>query len=286
MIMPHGREAASAGKEATMKTVVIKKERRAFVRDEVSPEGQGRVSDIPEQRDQHIYRRGRVNRMKRTGVALIALWVSVSLAALPGCTTINPYTGEQQTSKAAKGATIGGIAGAILGAATASKGDRTKRALIGAGVGAVAGGGVGVYMDQQEVKLRQRLQGTGVGVKRDGDNIHLVMPGDVTFETDSASLDPRFFGVLDSVAVVLDEYKSTLVSVAGHTDSTGPDDYNQNLSEKRASTVALYLQGRGVATERLAAVGYGEKRPVAGNETAEGRTKNRRVEITLEPITK
>jgi outer membrane protein OmpA-like peptidoglycan-associated protein len=92
--------------------------------------------------------------------------------------------------------------------------------------------------------------------------------------------------VLDSVALVLDEYKSTLVSVAGHTDSTGSDDHNQNLSEKRASTVALYLQGKGVASERLAAIGYGETRPVASNTTADGKSKNRRVEITLESITK
>lgn len=224
--------------------------------------------------------------MKTIGTGVIALWVSVSLVALPACSTINPYTGEQQTAKATTGAAIGGLAGAILGAATASKKDRAQGALIGAGIGAVAGGGVGYYMDTQEAKLRQKLQGTGVRVARDGNNIHLVMPGDVTFETDSASLDPRFFDVLDSVAVVLNEYKSTLVTAAGHTDSTGPADYNQNLSEKRASTVALYLHSRGVAQERLAAVGYGEKRPVADNGTAEGRAKNRRVEITLEPITK
>jgi outer membrane protein OmpA-like peptidoglycan-associated protein len=224
--------------------------------------------------------------MKTIMTAMLVLLLTVSMVALPACTTISPYTGEQQTAKATKGAAIGGIAGAILGAATASKGDRTKRALIGAGIGAVAGGGVGAYMDQQEAKLRQKLQGTGVGVKRDGDNISLVMPGDVTFETDSASLDPKFFSVLDSVGLVLDEYKSTLVSVAGHTDSTGSAEHNQALSERRASTVAIYLQGRGVATERLAAVGYGENRPVADNNTAEGRAKNRRVEITLEPITR
>jgi outer membrane protein OmpA-like peptidoglycan-associated protein len=212
--------------------------------------------------------------------------VCISLAVLPGCSTINPYTGEKQTSKAAQGAAIGGIAGAILGAATANKDDRMKRALLGAGIGAVAGGGVGVYMDQQEAKLRQRLEGTGVRVVRQGDAIQLVMPGDVTFETGSASLDSKFFDVLDSVALVLDEYESTLVTVAGHTDSTGSDALNQDLSERRASTVALYLQSRGVATERLAAAGYGEARPVADNGTAQGRAKNRRVEITLDPITK
>jgi outer membrane protein OmpA-like peptidoglycan-associated protein len=223
--------------------------------------------------------------MKKIGTALLVLLVTVSLVVLPACSTVNPYTGEKQTSKATGGAAIGGIAGAILGAATASRGDRTKMALLGAGIGAVAGGGVGYYMDVQEAKLRQKLEGTGVRVVRDGNDIHLVMPGDVTFETDSASLDSRFFEVLDSVALVLNEYKSTLVTVAGYTDSTGPADYNQKLSERRASTVALYLHGRRVAQERLAAIGYGEKNPVASNITVEGRAKNRRVEITLDPIT-
>jgi len=223
--------------------------------------------------------------MKTINTALFVRLVSASLIVLPACSTVNPYTGEKQMSKATEGSAIGGVAGAILGAATASRGERTKMALIGAGVGAVAGGGVGYYMDVQEAKLRQKLEGTGVRVVRDGKNIHLVMPGDVTFETDSASLDSRFFEVLDSVALVLNEYKSTLVTVAGYTDSTGPADYNQKLSERRASTVALYLHSRNVAQQRLAAIGYGEKHPVASNNTAEGRSTNRRVEITLDPIT-
>lgn len=224
--------------------------------------------------------------MKKIVTALLAFSISISLVALSACSTVNPYTGEKQTSKATEGATIGGIAGAILGAATASRGDRVQMALLGAGIGAVAGGGAGYYMDVQEAKLRQKLEGTGVRVARDGNNIHLVMPGDVTFETNSASLNSNFFEVLDSVALVLTEYKSTLVTVAGYTDSTGPADYNQKLSERRASTVALYLHSRGVAQERLAAIGHGENRPVAGNNTAEGRARNRRVEITLDPITK
>ncbi len=224
--------------------------------------------------------------MKKIVTSMLVLWVDISLVLLPACTTINPYTEEKQASKASEGATIGGIAGAILGAATASKGDRVQRALIGAGIGAIAGGGAGYYMDVQEAKLRQKLEGTGVQVVRDGNDLHLVMPGDVTFETNSASLNSGFFEVLDSVALVLNEYKSTLVTVAGYTDSTGPIEFNQKLSERRASTVALYLHSRGVDQQRLAAIGYGEKKPVASNNTSEGRAKNRRVEITLDPITK
>jgi outer membrane protein OmpA-like peptidoglycan-associated protein len=224
--------------------------------------------------------------MKRMGMALIALSISGSLLVLPACSTVNPYTGEKETAKATTGSAIGGVAGAILGAATASKGHRAQNALIGGAIGAIAGGGVGYYMDVQEAKLRQKLEGTGVRVVRNGDDIRLIMPGDVTFETDSANLDSKFFAVLDSVALVLTEYKSTLVTVAGYTDSTGTMEHNQKLSEKRATTVALYLNSRGVQQERLAAVGRGENNPVADNRTAEGRSKNRRVEITLDPITK
>lgn len=224
--------------------------------------------------------------MNRSIMAVLSTTLAVSLLSVPACSTVNPYTGEKQTSKATEGSAIGGVIGAILGAATASKGHRAEAALIAGGIGAIAGGGAGYYMDVQEAKLRQKLEGTGVRVSRDGNNIHLIMPGDVTFETNSADLNSRFFEVLNSVAIVLQEYKSTLVTVAGYTDSTGSPGYNQKLSERRASTVALYLHGRGVAQERLAAVGYGEQHPVTGNNTAEERARNRRVEITLDPITK
>jgi outer membrane protein OmpA-like peptidoglycan-associated protein len=205
---------------------------------------------------------------------------------LAGCQTTNPYTGEQQTSKAAKGAGIGAAAGAVVGLLTGHDAkQRRERALIGAGVGALAGGSVGYYMDVQEKKLRDQLQGTGVSVTRMGDNITLNMPGNITFKTDSADLNANFFKVLDSVGLVLKEYDKTIVEVAGHTDSTGSTEYNQALSERRAQTVAQYLEGKGLMQQRIITIGAGETHPVATNDTPEGRQLNRRVELTLAPIT-
>jgi outer membrane protein OmpA-like peptidoglycan-associated protein len=203
---------------------------------------------------------------------------------LSGCTT-NPYTGEQQTSKAAMGAGIGALAGALIGVATGGDAkERRKRALIGAGAGAIAGGGVGYYMDVQEKKLRDQLAGTGVSVTRNGDNITLNMPGNITFKTGSADMNADFFRVLDSVGLVVDEYEKTLVVISGHTDSVGSDQNNQALSQSRAEAVGRYMASKGVVAERMVITGYGESRPIASNETDSGRSQNRRVEITLEPI--
>jgi outer membrane protein OmpA-like peptidoglycan-associated protein len=201
-----------------------------------------------------------------------------------GCTTVNPYTREQQTSKVVKGAGIGAAAGAVAGLLT--KGDKLENALIGAGVGALAGGGVGYYMDVQEAKLRQRLEGTGVSVTRVGDNITLNMPSNITFALNSADLNAQFFSALEGVALVLKEYNKTVVEVAGHTDSTGSDAYNLQLSQRRAQAVASYLVGQGVKPERLITVGAGEAYPIASNDTEQGRAANRRVELTIVPVTK
>ncbi len=215
---------------------------------------------------------------------ILALSVSALLAA---CSTYDPYTGERQTSTAIKGSAIGGIIGAVAGAATGDDAtERRQRALIGLGVGAVSGAAVGTYMDRQEAALRAELQGTGVSVTREGDNVTLNMPGNVTFQTDSADLQSQFFGVLDSVGKVLNEYESTVVRVEGHTDSTGTRAHNQVLSERRASTVATYLFNRGVKQDRFLAIGYGPDQPIDSNATAAGRQANRRVEITLVPITR
>jgi outer membrane protein OmpA-like peptidoglycan-associated protein len=216
-----------------------------------------------------------------------AMATSIAAALLvAGCQTLDPYTGEAKTSSATKGAAIGAGVGAVAGILTGDDSrDRRKRALIGAGVGAIAGGAVGAYMDRQEAKLREQLQGTGVSVTRVGDDIILNMPGNVTFQTNSADLNPQFFSVLDSVALVAQEFDKTVVEVAGHTDSTGSAEYNQGLSERRAATVATYLVNRGVNQQRILAYGRGLTQPIADNATAEGRAQNRRVEIRLSPIT-
>lgn len=209
-----------------------------------------------------------------------------SALLLSACTTLDPYTREEKTASATKGAVAGAVTGAVIGLISGDDAvERRQRALIGAGVGALAGGSVGYYMDQQEMKLRQQLEGTGVSVTRDGDNITLNMPGNVTFATNSSDLKPEFFSVLDSVALVLKEFDKTLIEIAGHTDSTGSDQYNQALSERRAATVGRYLVTRGVLEMRLIELGLGETRPVADNATPEGRALNRRVELTLVPVT-
>ena len=220
---------------------------------------------------------------KPTLLAAIALGAAVGLA---GCQTTDPYTGEKKTSNASIGAGIGALAGAVIGAATGKDAkDRRKRALIGAGVGGLTGAGVGAYMDAQEAKLRQKLAGTGVSVTRQGDNIVLNMPGNITFQTGSADLNANFFKVLDGVGMVVKEYDKTLVVIEGHTDSVGSDDANQSLSERRASAVSNYLGSKGINSQRVLTAGFGEARPVASNDDDSGRSQNRRVEVRLEPIT-
>jgi outer membrane protein OmpA-like peptidoglycan-associated protein len=226
--------------------------------------------------------RNRSNRTQagKPGDTLLAAAIAACLG-IAGCTT-NPYTGEQQASKAATGAGIGAVSGAIISAIT---GGERKNILLGAGVGALAGGAVGYYMDQQEAKLRQRLQNTGVSVTRNGDRIILNMPGNVTFATDSSNISADFYSVLDSVALVINEFEKTYVDITGHTDSTGADDYNMRLSVARANSVARYLESQQVLPQRIITRGMGETSPIASNDTAQGRALNRRVEILLTPLT-
>jgi outer membrane protein OmpA-like peptidoglycan-associated protein len=206
--------------------------------------------------------------------------------AASACTTLDPYTREEQAARAQRNALLGAAAGAVAGLITGdSSMERKKRAIVGAGIGALAGGGVGAYMDRQEAKLRAELDATGVSVTRVGDNITLNMPGNITFPTDSSNLNAGFYEVLNSVSLVVNEYEQTVVEVAGHTDSTGTNVYNQQLSERRAASVAAYLRTRNVLGERIIEVGMGEERPVATNDTDSGRQANRRVELTLVPLT-
>ena len=218
---------------------------------------------------------------RRIGVLCIAASVAVS-----ACTTLDPYTGEEQTSRAQRGAIIGAVSGAVAGLITGdSSMERKKRALVGAGLGALAGGAVGAYQDRQEMQLRTQLEGSGVSVSRIGDNITLNMPGNITFATGSADLNAGFFAVLDSVALVVNEFEQTVIEVAGHTDSTGSDAFNQQLSVRRASSVTSYLVSQQVLGDRIIPVGMGEARPIADNSTDAGRQMNRRVELTLVPLT-
>lgn len=207
---------------------------------------------------------------------------------LAGCAA-DPYTGQQRASNTAVGAGLGAGAGALAGLLVAGDGssrDKRNAALIGAGIGALAGGGVGVYMDNQEAELRAQLQGTGVSVTRQGDNIILNMPSNITFQTDQSDIQSGFYPTLNSVALVLQKFDSTLIDVFGHTDSTGSDAYNYDLSQRRAQSVVGYLGAQGVNPQRFAARGFGETRPIATNDTEAGRSQNRRVEILLVPRTR
>jgi len=218
----------------------------------------------------------------------ITTLILASTLALSGCTTFDAYTGEQKTSSTAKGAGIGAGSALLLSYITnrnKSSSERKKRLLRDAGIGAIIGGGVGYYMDTQEAKLRKQLRGSGVSVKRDGNNINLIMPGNITFASNGHNLNSKFYKVLDSVVLVINEFNKTTVMVSGHTDSIGSDSYNQKLSENRARSVADYFVNKKVVPARLDVAGYGEKYPVASNKTEQGRSLNRRVEITLLPIT-
>ena len=140
-------------------------------------------------------------------------------------------------------------------------------------------------MDRQEEELREKLDGTGVSVTRSGDDLILNMPGNVTFDTNSTQIKDSFSSVLDSVVLVLQEFDQTLIEAAGHTDSTGSESYNQDLSENRANSVGRYLTDKGISAERVLTIGHGETRPIASNKSPAGRDQNRRVELTLVPIT-
>ena len=220
-----------------------------------------------------------MTRFRITVVALVAAAV-----ALAGCETMESFANDPGKEKTRKGTGYGAAAGAVVGLLTAGS-NPFKAAMIGAAAGALIGGAAGNYMDRQEAKLRQQMAGTGVDVVRNGDHITLDMPGNVTFGFDSADLNAQFYPVLEKVAGTMKEFDKTVIEVAGHTDNTGSDTYNQALSERRAKSVAAFLSSQGVSGARVVTIGAGEGHPVGSNDTEEGRAQNRRVEITIVPVT-
>ncbi|MDN3646985.1 OmpA family protein [Pontixanthobacter aestiaquae] len=214
--------------------------------------------------------------------AFISSLAALSLVTVSGCVT-DPNTGERKVSRTA----IGGVGGAVLGGLLGGViGGKTGR-IIGAGVGGVAGGVVGYKMDQQIKELKEQTAGSGVDVTEvdGGDAILVNLPDGVTFDVNSYTIKPTFRNTLDTVSASLQQYPDSLVDVYGHTDSSGSDSYNQRLSEQRAEAVANYMSSRGVSSARIRWQGFGETAPIADNTTAEGRARNRRVEIKIIPIT-
>ncbi len=205
---------------------------------------------------------------------------AVALLGLSGCVT-DPNTGERHISRTAIGGGLGAGLGYLLGGIV---GGRTAR-IIGAGIGGVAGGVVGRQMDEQIRELEEATAGTGIDVSQtpDGDGILVNLP-DVTFAVDSTNISPSFQSSLDAVSQSMIRYPNSLVDVMGHTDSTGSESYNLDLSRRRAEAVSNYLVSRGVSRARIESIGYGEQYPRADNTTAEGRAQNRRVEIRITPI--
>jgi outer membrane protein OmpA-like peptidoglycan-associated protein len=209
---------------------------------------------------------------------------TITSLALTACVT-NPQTGATQMSNSAIGAAVGAAAGAGIGALAGGK-NKGKAALIGAAAGTALGAGLGYYMDSQEQELKTSLQGTDVQVQRQGQDLTVVMPGNVTFATASADISAAAYPALTSVATVLTKSPDTTITVSGYTDSVGSADTNMQLSKKRADSVASYLASKGVAMQRIQSVGFGSSNPIASNDNEQGRSQNRRVEIKIQPVQK
>ena len=211
----------------------------------------------------------------------ISSFAALALVSTAACVT-DPNTGEKKVSRTA----IGGVGGAGLGYLLGGLiGGKTGR-IVGAGIGGVAGAAIGYRMDQQIKELKETTAGSGVEVTEtpDGESILVNLPDGVTFAVDSTEISPGFRTTLDQISNSLVQYPSSLIDVMGHTDSTGSDAYNEDLSKRRADAVAGYLTMRGVSRARIETIGYGERYPIADNATAEGRARNRRVEIRITPI--
>ena len=213
---------------------------------------------------------------------LVSTTAALALIGTTSACVTDPNTGERKISRTA----LGGLGGAGLGYLLGGLiGGKTAR-IVGAGIGGAAGGYVGYRMDEQIRELEEVTAGTGVDVNQtpEGDGILVNFP-DVTFAVDSTSISPQMRDTLDGVAQSMVDYPDSLIDVMGHTDSTGSEQYNLDLSRRRAESVANYLVARGVSRARIETIGYGEQYPISDNSTAAGRSENRRVEIRITPIT-
>ena len=214
---------------------------------------------------------------------------ATAVAMLSGCATSNPYDnqGQAQSSggmnKTAKYGGLGALAGAVAGAAI-DHNHRGKGALIGAAVVGAASAGYGYYADKQEAALRASMANTGVEVQRQGDQIKLIMPGNITFATDSSAIASSFNSPLNNLANSLKQFNQSNIEIIGYTDSTGSRQHNMDLSQQRAQSVATYLTSQGVDQAHLSVRGAGPDQPIASNADANGRAQNRRVEVNLKPI--
>jgi outer membrane protein OmpA-like peptidoglycan-associated protein len=207
--------------------------------------------------------------------------------ALAGCENM-PRPSDRPFENWEKGAAIGAIGGAVLGA-TAYRRDRTKGAVIGAVGGGLAGAAVGAYMDSQkrdlEKNLAQEIQSGQARVEKlPNDIVRVTMTSQTAFDTNSTAIKPGFYSTLDKLSDVVVRYNKTTLTVVGHTDNVGSDKYNQDLSQRRAYSVAQYFESKRVNPMRLATAGKGEGEPVASNASEAGRQQNRRVEIYVEPV--
>jgi outer membrane protein OmpA-like peptidoglycan-associated protein len=203
----------------------------------------------------------------------------VGAMLLSGCSTTGNNIGGIEYDKAALGSVIGAAAGYGISKGNANKSSQNNRAAL---IGAVVGGAAGVYLDNKEKKLRQQMAGTGVEVNRNPDgSVGLVMPGNITFDTNKSNIKPNFYSTLNKVAQTLTEDNKSAILVTGYTDNTGNDSINIPLSQARAQSVASYLSSQGISTTRINAQGHGAQNPIASNATASGREQNRRVEISI-----
>ncbi len=202
---------------------------------------------------------------------LVAMTLGLALA---GCATTDPNDPYAKTKQGALiGAGVGAVAGLFVGDG------ELDEVLGGAAVGAGVGAGIGVYMDKQQREIEQI---EGVEVERvDEETLNVSFDSDILFDVDSSNLSWASRDELDQFADVMNRYPKTAILVQGHTDSTGSDSYNQRLSERRADSVVNQLSQGGVAWDRMAAMGYGERHPVADNGTEWGRAQNRRVNILV-----